>query len=306
MLQQTTVRTVEKRFSNWMERFPDIRALADSSEEDALRAWEGLGYYSRVRRLREAACRVSEQGWPRTVEEWKSLPGVGAYVSAAVSSFTRDEPVFAFDSNLKRIILRLENLPSWSGTLEKTWMARAENIFLNFPSSLVNSAMMRLGQEVCLPRSPDCSNCPVHEYCGAFLAGSAKDLPVYKMRKQKIEETHFPRLLLRKNKNWELLLECSTSGRFTGQWLPPLGADLWWEQAPYQVIKKLPDRKQNFTHHVWTLVSWLVKVPDGFEHERTWQGENIWDRLPMPSVYRLIVRDIGSLLIELDGNHRYT
>ncbi|HEU4338605.1 MAG TPA: A/G-specific adenine glycosylase [Planctomycetota bacterium] len=185
MLQQTQIATVLPYYERWMRRFPDVRALAKAPLDDVLKAWEGLGYYARARHLHAAARHVVESGFPKTREDWESLPGVGPYTSAAIASIAHDERTPVRDGNVRRVVSRLlksNDLAKIDACLERTIPASAPGDF--------NQALMELGQRVCVPRSPKCPGCPVASHCAARKAGvqdryprkvARKPVPTYKV-----------------------------------------------------------------------------------------------------------------------------
>ncbi|WP_231493492.1 A/G-specific adenine glycosylase [Alicyclobacillus macrosporangiidus] len=182
MLQQTRVETVIPYYRAFLERFPDIRALAAASEEEVLKLWQGLGYYSRARNLRRAAKQVAERYGgriPEQVELFRALPGVGPYTAGAVFSIAFNQPVPAVDGNVLRVWARLHNLhqpvdlPEVRRAIERqvgAWLQEAQ-------PAVLTQALMELGAVVCTPRSPRCAECPVREGCAAHRAGTAETLP---------------------------------------------------------------------------------------------------------------------------------
>ena len=187
MLQQTRVETVLPFFERWMERFPNVAAVAAASQQDVLTAWEGLGYYGRVRNLHRAAqiVMVEYDGeLPCSVEELRGLPGVGRYTAGAIASIAcgLDEP--ALDGNIQRVLARLFDVtePARSPAGERRLLELAT---ANLPSGRAgeyNQALMDLGAMVCTPHKPACSLCPVLEFCRAHLLGIQEERPVKKPR----------------------------------------------------------------------------------------------------------------------------
>jgi A/G-specific adenine glycosylase len=188
MLQQTRTETVEAYYTRFLERFPDIQALATAEEEEVLKLWEGLGYYSRARNLHKCAKIVAEQGFPRSVEELKKLPGIGPYTAAALASIAFDVPAPAIDGNLKRVLSRLfhieKNIDTPSvlrmiSALGQTLMPQENSEILKpADSGHINQALMDLGATICAPGTPDCAICPIQKHCLAFLEGDPATLPV--------------------------------------------------------------------------------------------------------------------------------
>jgi A/G-specific adenine glycosylase len=182
MLQQTQVKTVLRYYPAWMRRFPTLRALAAADVADVLHAWQGLGYYSRARRLQEAARAVVERHggrMPSSREELLELPGVGEYSAGAVSSiaFGQAEPVV--DGNVVRVLTRLFGLrgdPGRAPLKARLWKLARELVPNERPGDF-NQALMELGATVCTPRTPRCAECPVARACVAREKGLAARLP---------------------------------------------------------------------------------------------------------------------------------
>lgn len=169
MLQQTRVATVLPYFERWQARFPDFEALAAAPSEAVLRAWEGLGYYSRARNLhRLAQALVAMPEPPRAARSWLELPGVGPYTAAAIASIAFGEPAACVDGNVVRILARL----TADGARYRDGAAAAKS-YAPLAARLIparrpgdhNQAMMELGATVCTRRSPRCGECPVRRFC---------------------------------------------------------------------------------------------------------------------------------------------
>ena len=182
MLQQTRVDTVRDYYVRFMARFPTVRALAEAEEEEVLKMWEGLGYYSRARNLHAGARQVLEEfggELPRTPEELRRIRGIGPYTSCSIASIAFGVPVAAVDGNVVRVICRLLNLQE--NPAEKKTRARIEEAARELvPEERAgdhNQAMMDLGATVCVPGTPDCGGCPLRDFCAARKAGTAESLP---------------------------------------------------------------------------------------------------------------------------------
>lgn len=186
MLQQTRVATVAPRYRGFLDRFPDLRALADASEEEVLAAWSGLGYYQRARRLRAAARRIAAKHagkWPRDFAAMRALPGVGEYTAAAVASIAFDQPRAALDGNAWRVLARLagEERPVRGAVVRRALREVAESMTQVVPRGRrgrFTEALMELGATVCRPRAPRCGECPWSAACAACAAGNQEALPV--------------------------------------------------------------------------------------------------------------------------------
>jgi A/G-specific adenine glycosylase len=194
MLQQTRVAAVIPFYERFLERFPDIRALAAAPEEEVLRLWSGLGYYSRARNLqRSAQLIVAKHGgeFPRTVEAALALPGIGSYTAAAVLSIAFGGKHAVLDGNVARVLARLDAV---RGDLREggRWQALQnsadESLDPRAPSDW-NQAMMELGAMVCTPRSPQCLVCPVAEFCRARKLGLTEVIPEKRKKRATVRIT---------------------------------------------------------------------------------------------------------------------
>jgi A/G-specific adenine glycosylase len=183
MLQQTQVETVIPYFERWMRRFPSVAALAQASQQEALSAWEGLGYYSRARNLQRAAGVVLEEyggELPPDIRALRQLPGVGRYTAGAIASlaFGLDEP--ALDGNIRRVLARVFNVsePAKSKQGERRLWELASAHLPAGRAGDYNQALMDLGASLCTPKAPDCQNCPLREVCQARALGVQEQRPV--------------------------------------------------------------------------------------------------------------------------------
>lgn len=179
MAQQTRIDTVRPYYHDFLERFPDVGALAAAPLDDVLRVWQGLGYYARARHLHRAAAVVAERHGgtlPSTVEDLRALPGVGAYTAGAIASlaFGLAEP--AVDGNARRVLSRVFDLEA--PTAERLERA-AREVLDAAPGrpAAVNQAVMDLGGAVCTPRAPACAVCPVGVTCLARARGTQDERP---------------------------------------------------------------------------------------------------------------------------------
>ncbi len=223
MLQQTTVSSViaNRRFERFLEEFPDIEAIAVAPEEKILRAWEGLGYYNRVRNLQKAAQFVLHEfcgNFPSDAATLESLPGIGRYTAGAVSSFAFDRPAPIVDGNIARVLSRLldqhQAVDSTPG--KKAIWQSADKLLDPKNPRLFNSALMELGQTLCTPRSPSCLICPVRDFC---KTETPEKLPVKKPRKKIIAVEEHAYLWIQGDK---ILLSPGHDSRRKGFWKLPL------------------------------------------------------------------------------------
>jgi A/G-specific adenine glycosylase len=180
MLQQTTVATVGPYFRAFLERWPDVEALAAADLDDVLHAWAGLGYYARARNMHACARKVAtEHGgrFPADQAALLALPGIGPYTAAAISAIAFDIPATAMDGNVERVIARLRNVATPLPAAKPELHALAAEITPRERAGDYAQAIMDLGATICAPRNPRCMLCPWSEPCAARAAGTAESLP---------------------------------------------------------------------------------------------------------------------------------
>lgn len=182
ILQQTRIVQGKAYWERFMERFPTVEELASASEDEVLRLWEGLGYYSRARNLHAAAKQiVALGGFPDTLEGIRSLKGVGDYTAAAIGSICFGLPAAVVDGNVYRVLARHFGISTPVGTTQakKEFTALAQKL-LPEDASAFNQGMMDFGALQCTPQSPDCAACPLLSTCNAYKTGRTDLLPVKK------------------------------------------------------------------------------------------------------------------------------
>jgi A/G-specific adenine glycosylase len=191
MLQQTQVRTMLPYYHRWIERFPHVQAVALAQEEDLLKHWEGMGYYSRARNIHKAAkVLLKDYGseFPKDCDSLRRLPGIGRYSAGAIMSiaFNADCPVV--DGNIARILSRLFDVatPIRDRQTQRTLWDIAEGMLAKGKARSFNQALMDLGALVCTPRNPSCSLCPVNFHCRALEKGVVNLRPVVSRRKDTV------------------------------------------------------------------------------------------------------------------------
>jgi A/G-specific adenine glycosylase len=182
MLQQTRLQVVLPYWQRWMAAFPSLACLAAAEEHDVLLLWQGLGYYSRARRLQQGARQlVAAPGahpWPRTLEGWLALPGIGRSTAGSILSSAFDLPFAILDGNVKRVLARLIASPRPPARqLNGLWQLSEALLDPQRPRAF-NQALMDLGATVCTPRNPSCGACPWQGPCAAYAAGDPAAYPV--------------------------------------------------------------------------------------------------------------------------------
>ena len=199
ILQQTRIEQGKPYWERFMKRWPTVEALAQASEDEVLREWQGLGYYSRARNLHEAAKQIVEMGgFPKTVEGIKRLKGVGDYTAAAIGSIAFNLPAAVVDGNVYRVLARHYGIETPINTTEgkKEFTALANSLLPANEASAFNQAMMDFGAIQCTPVNPQCTVCPLQETCVALHEGKTASLPV-KRKTLKVQERHLVYIYVR-------------------------------------------------------------------------------------------------------------
>jgi A/G-specific adenine glycosylase len=188
MLQQTQLQVVLPYWQRWMAAFPTLEALAAAAEHDVLLLWQGLGYYSRARRLHQGARQLwtvvresdgaAADPWPRTLEGWLALPGIGRSTAGSILSSAFDLPFAILDGNVKRVLARLTACPRPPARQLQGFWQLSESLLDPQRPRAFNQALMDLGATVCMPRNPSCGVCPWQGHCAAYAAGDPAAYPV--------------------------------------------------------------------------------------------------------------------------------
>jgi A/G-specific adenine glycosylase len=229
MLQQTRMEVVLGYFERFMTRFPNIKALASSAEDDVLAAWSGLGYYRRARMLREGAIAVvARGGMPETVDELMTIPGIGRYTAGAIASIAFGHRAPIVDGNVARVMARIE------GT-EDAWRHAAALVDVCESPRNLNQGLMELGALVCTPRNPSCDVCAVRKHCVAFATDRVHELPRPKA-KQATRELHIPLYLVTDRKG-RVLMRRERGQLMTSMLHLPHGDSSLFGAAPLDVAR---------------------------------------------------------------------
>ncbi len=221
MLQQTRVSTVLPRYRLWMKRFPDVVSFAEASEEQVLKAWEGLGYYRRARYAWLAAKTITREHagvFPCDFASILALPGIGRSTAGAIASFAFDCPTPVLDGNVRRVLIRLFG----ESTLAEQWR-QAESLLRSSGQPAVwNQAMMELGARVCV-RRPSCEACPIRDHCHALRSG-VDGYASSRARKSKKppEDVHWKVCIHRREDGRVWMQQRPRHGIWGGLWAPPI------------------------------------------------------------------------------------
>lgn len=201
ILQQTRIAQGTAYWERFMKRFPTVETLAAASQDEVLRLWEGLGYYSRARNLHAAAQQIAAAGgFPETLEGIRALKGVGDYTAAAIGSIAFGIPAAVVDGNVYRVLARYFGIETPVGTAaaKKEFTALAQSLLPESAPGDFNQAMMDFGAMQCTPKNPDCPTCPLASACRALASGRVAQLPV-KTPKTAVKERYLSYIYLRCN-----------------------------------------------------------------------------------------------------------
>ena len=261
MLQQTQVATVLGYYERFLNRFPDVAALAAAPQDEVLALWAGLGYYSRARNLHRCAqAVVAEHGgaFPRTAAALMTLPGIGRSTSAAIAAFCFGERVAILDGNVKRVLTRVlgfgEDLAQ--SAHEKTLWRMAEAVLPQGEGiESYTQGLMDLGATVCLQRTPHCEACPLAALCVAKAQGRPQDYPVKKRKLVRSQRAHALLWLEHSDQVW--LVQRPQTGVWAGLWALPEFESL---SALEQACAPWPGQRQTYAtiHHVLTHFDWAL------------------------------------------------
>lgn len=257
MLQQTQVSTVIPYFQRFMERYPEVTALAAAPLDDVLAHWSGLGYYARARNLHACARTVADQFdgvFPNTVADCMVLPGIGRSTAGAIVSQAYDHPAAILDGNVRRVLARHAAVDGWPGVpaVANTLWGIAEQRLSPTRAADYTQALMDLGATCCTARNPKCLLCPVQTDCQARLQGRIGELPTGKPRRARPRRQ--AQVLIVENRDGDiLLLRRPQRGIWGGLWSPPVVAttDRWpdgLDTLPQRQGSPLRAIAHRFTH----------------------------------------------------------
>ncbi len=279
MLQQTAVASVAPRFLKFLERWPDVAAMAAADIDEVLGEWAGLGYYARARNLHKCAMAVMrEHGgkFPHTEDILKTLPGIGDYTAAAIAAIAFDRLAVVVDGNIERVVSRLfaidKPLPGAKALIKQ----RAGAIWPQQRSGDFAQGLMDLGAGVCKPRAPNCPACPLAGHCAAQRLSRAEDFPVKPATRPKPWRKGAVFVLV--NAQGEVLFERRPEKGLLGAMLGLPGSP--WADKPGKAIAHAPATTKwrfagavthIFTHFHLTLEVYIGKTPKGFRRAREQQ-----------------------------------
>jgi len=308
ILQQTRIQQGLAYWERFMKRWPSVEALAAATEDEVLREWQGLGYYSRARNLHHAAKQIVALGsFPTTLEDIKKLKGVGDYTAAAIASFAFGLPAAVVDGNVYRVLSRYFGIDTPINTTEgkKVFAVLAQDLLpitqhqsLSLKGELegasaYNQAIMDFGALQCTPQSPDCMGCPLMESCEAFRSGRVGELPV-KLRTLKVKERHLIYIYIRCN--GETAIRRRGPGDiWQGLWEPVAPSDLPTDVEAMQHARCLKKNvKHVLTHQVLYADFYLLEtetrpvLPDDY----IWIKESELDDYAKPRLIEILLQEL--------------
>jgi len=302
MLQQTTVKAVIPFYEKWMKRYPDVKSVAKAREQEILRLWEGLGYYTRAKNILKASRIIASQFQGRFPDDYKDaikLPGIGPYTAGAILSIAFGKSFPILDANIKRVGQRILGEKSWNHKTEErimTWLREAMAIV---PPDEFNEGLMELGQTICTAISPICPICPIQSHCEAFSEGIQDLIPTKKRNKPVLKKT-WVLLILCKDK---ILIRKRKQGVLKDLWSFP--AYHRREDIP-EFLKRsfgkkfhqagdLSTRIHHYTRyrdHLCPLVFRIDSIPSKKMKDSRWIPLSDAEQYPFPSIYRKILREM--------------
>jgi A/G-specific adenine glycosylase len=281
MLQQTRVDQVIPYFNRFMKRFPSMKSLAAASQEEVLKVWEGLGYYSRARNLHKAAQIITTQHkgrFPKTEDEIRKLPGVGPYTAAAIGSLAFDLDLAVLDGNVIRVLARLFAYTRDSRTTAaKTELQQlADTLLVKGRAGNFNEAMMELGATVCLPKNPQCGACPLSSPCLGRQSGRPTDYPV-KAPKKKVPHIVVGAAVVINRKGEVLIAQRRAEDMLGGLWEFPGGKQEPGETIQQCIVRELKEElgiqietgdflvtvKHAYSHFTMEMHTYFAKITSG-------------------------------------------
>lgn len=315
MLQQTRVDTVTPYFRRWMQQFPSLKTLAEAHIDEVLKQWEGLGYYSRARRLHQTANLIRQEyggRFPRTYEGLVALPGVGPYTAAAIGSLCMGLDVAVVDGNVARVLSRITALPDdiQSTAGKRKLQQLADTCLVSGKAGMVNEAWMELGATVCLPRNPHCGRCPMKSVCRAFQANDVTSFP-NKARRGKVPHRHVAAGVIVNRKGEILIARRRDDAMLGGLWEFPGGGQEGGESLEECLARELDEElgitvrvgpkirtvRHAFSHFTMDLHAYWARIVKGRPRaiecsDFTWTPRSQLRRFAYPKADLVILGDV--------------
>ncbi|MCO5063206.1 MAG: A/G-specific adenine glycosylase [Rhizobiaceae bacterium] len=297
MLQQTTVEAVKPYFLKFRERWPRVTDLADAHADEVMKAWAGLGYYSRARNLKACADAVAAGGgaFPETEAGLLALPGVGPYTAGAIASIAFDQPAAVVDGNVERVMSRLFAIETPLPAAKSEIRQRVETILPHDRPGDFAQAMMDLGATICSPKRPRCMLCPVNEDCEALASGDPERFPLRPPKSEKPLRRGAAFVAIRKHDRAVLLRRRPDRGLLGGMVEPPTtgwtarnDGETGAQSAPFSANWRFCGRISHvFTHFALELEVYCAET-DGFDPS----PPNFWSREVMAEALPTVMKKV--------------
>ena len=264
MAQQTQINTMIPYYENWIQKYPNIKALSEADIEDVLKQWEGLGYYRRARNLHKGALYVMENfdgDLPKSKKQLMEIPGIGEYTSSAIASIAFGLPEIAIDGNVKRVMARTlnytENVNTRAAHVYFETYLKHELTLNHADPSEFTQALMELGALVCTPSNTECIGCPLKELCAAYRGETIGQVPF--IPKAKPVPKYKKSVLIKKTDTTILLSTDSSDGLMEGLYRLPQIDD-------YLELNELASLSHKFSHLQWDIKAYEVDTIDDEKH----------------------------------------
>lgn len=317
ILQQTRIAQGIDYWYRFIERWPRVEMLATASEDEVLRMWQGLGYYSRARNLHQAAQQIVELGaFPHDIQEIRKLKGIGDYTASAIAAFAFDQPIVAADGNVYRVISRTEGIATPINSTEgkRLFNELAQSLMepllqhkdTRAKAPLLSQALMDFGATVCTPKGAKCEECPLIENCVAYREGRVEELPV-KLKTVKIKERYLTYILIhchgeiaihQRGKGdiwqglWEPLLFESNNFQTADENGENILSDLSAQAQSMRLVKS--KMKHALTHRIiWAdfYEAWFEQKPQ-LPKDYIWIAEEKVDDYAMPRIITRVMEEL--------------
>lgn len=308
MLQQTRIEAVIGYYDRFIKRLPSIQDLAQINDDELLKLWEGLGYYTRARNLKKAAIMIMEEYdgiFPNTFEQIMSLPGIGEYTASAIGSICFSLKEVTIDGNVLRVYMRLQNCYDNVDDLKIKRKVRNElQKIMPEEAGDFNQALMELGETICLPNGiPKCSECPLKNFCKSYQNDTYLELPIKNKKKDKKEEKYT--ILLFYYKSQFVLEKRKESGLLQNLWqFPNIQGHLTKKQLEnylkenkikFLKVKKSVSYTHIFTHKRWNMISYMVEL-DKNDYNMNWNDLKTLKEKAIPTAFMPFLKELKEVI----------
>ncbi len=298
MLQQTRVEAVKVYYERFIKELPTLEDLANVKEDKLLKLWEGLGYYSRVRNMQKTAKILIKKGFknlPNTKEELLSLPGIGAYTAGAILSIAFDIPTPAIDGNVYRVLGRVYKIEDsiFKNSTYKIYEEKINKLLPKDQASSFTQSFMDLGSEICTPKSPKCSECPLRLECKAYKENKMENYPVKdKKIEQKIEErivflfVYKNKVAIRKREDKGLLASLyEFPNTLNLSSLIDVENELLEKNIPILSTMEIGEAKHVFSHKIWYMKGYLIELKKPIQEYLWVTKDELQSKYSIPSAF---------------------